>query len=69
MQRAGARPADDTDQEPSPDALIEVVIRSPVPSVKGYRRAVERERSADVLLGSARPVFAERLVESLLGEA
>jgi len=47
---------------------IRIAIRFPALTAEARKRAAALEAGADVVLGSARPVFARRLVEALLGD-
>jgi len=47
---------------------MRIVIRAPALTVDARHRAVALEAAADVVLGSARPAFARRLVQVLLGD-
>ena len=47
---------------------LRIVIRAPALTVDGRHRAAALEAGAEVVLGSARPAFAARLVRVLLGD-
>ena len=65
LQEAGEARAGRADD---PTAELRIVIRT-VPRDRGaIRRQRELEANADVVLGSARPAFAQRLAQSFLGD-
>ncbi len=68
LAEAGAIPLDAESQGEGNLEEIRIVIRAPTLTVDARRRAAAVEAGADVVLGSARPAFARRLVGTLLGD-
>ena len=66
LAEAGATPLDaKLEIEANPEG-IRIVIRAATVTAEARKRAAALESAADVVLGSARPVFARRLLETLL---
>lgn len=68
MTEVGATQVDTGPEVEANLPAIRIVIRARALTAEARKRAVALEAAADVLLGSARPAFAKRLVEALLGD-
>ena len=66
LAESGATPLDaELEIKANPEG-IRIVIRATAVTAEARKRAAALESAADVVLGSARPAFAKRLLETLL---
>ena len=68
LTESGATPLDAKLEIKASPEEIRIVIRAAAATAEQRRRAAALESAADVVLGSARPSFARRLLETLLEE-
>ncbi|MDH3624215.1 MAG: hypothetical protein OES69_19260 [Myxococcales bacterium] len=68
MEEAGATQLGAEPEAKANPGAIRIVIRARGSTIEARKRSALLEAAADVVLGSARPAFARRLVEVLLGE-
>lgn len=65
---AGATPLEVERETDAHLEQIRIVIRAAARTADARRRSTALEATADLILGSARPAFARRLVDGLLGD-